>query len=315
MAAPWFERVVGQSTAVQLLSSALGRQRIAPAYLFVGPEGVGRALTARCFLQALLGSSASLVNHPDVLWIEPTYSQQGTLYTRSQLLAAGKDLPRGAPQIRLEQMRYLSRVLSQPPLQAPRSLVVIEAADTLNEAAANALLKTLEEPGRATLILIATSEAALLNTIVSRCQRIPFLPLSRSDLETVLRGIAPADFWQDAPPEVWQLGAGSPGGVLQAWQQWQETPEAFRRLGRQLSSTMPLQHCLELAREICQTLDTERQLWLLSLMQQQFWQAHQGNWAKAQRGLQQLEQARLYLQQYVQPRLVWEVLLMQLKTV
>jgi len=313
-----FEGVVGQPTAVQLLGYTLKRQRIAPAYLLVGPEGVGRALTARCFLRALLGEAAStLVNHPDVLWVEPTYNQQGTLYTRSQLLAAGKELPRGAPQIRLEQMRHLSRVLSQPPLQAPRSLVVIEAADTLNEAAANALLKTLEEPRRATLILIAASEAALLNTIVSRCQRIPFVPLSRPDLETVLKRIAPANFWQEVTPELWQLGAGSPGGVLQAWQLWQETPEALRQLGYQLTAGMPLQQCLELARDICQTLDVERQLWLLGLMQQQYWHSHcqQGDWLTGQRGLQQLEQARQYLQQYVQPRLVWEVLLMQLRTV
>ncbi|WP_448525271.1 DNA polymerase III subunit delta' [Parathermosynechococcus lividus] len=319
MSEAWFAGVIGQPTAVELLSYAVQRQRLAPAYLFVGAEGVGRALTARHFLQILLGQQpsaiANLTNHPDVLWVEPTYSHQGTLYTRAQLMAAGKDIPRGTAQIRLEQIRYLSRVLSQPPMHAPRSLVVIEQAQTLNEAAANALLKTLEEPGRATLILIAPSEASVLNTIVSRCQKIPFTPLRRTDLETVLQRVAPASFWQEVTPELWHLGAGSPGAMLHAWQTWQQIPEVFRTLGHQLTCPMPLRQCLELARDLSQMLEVERQVWLLSLMQQQCWRVYsqQGNWAAAMSALRHLEQAQQYLQQYVQPRLVWEVLLMQLR--
>ncbi|URR34878.1 DNA polymerase III subunit delta' [Thermosynechococcus sp. HN-54] len=309
----WFHPVIGQPTAVQLLTHALDRQRLAPAYLFVGPEGVGRALTARCFLQAILKEDSDLSNHPDVLWLEPTYSAQGTLYTRRQLLAADKEIPRSPPQIRLEQIRQLSRHLSQPPMRAPRSLVVLTQAETMNEAAANALLKTLEEPGRATLILIAPSPSALLNTIVSRCQKIPFYPLNRSDLEQVLRRVAPPEFWQEVSPALFDLGAGSPGAVLQAWQTWREIPEAFRHLGKQLTTPLPLQTALELARDISQSLDVERQFWLLGLMQQQIWQG--GEFPRCVALLQQLERARQYLQQYVQPRLVWEVLLMQLGTV
>lgn len=319
MSEGWFAEVIGQPTAVELLSYALQRQRLAPAYLFVGAEGVGRALTACCFLRLLLEPSAAAIanlrNHPDVLWVEPTYNCQGTLYTRTQLIAAGKEIPRSSPQIRLEQVRHLSRVLSQPPIQAPRSLVVIEEAQTLNEAAANALLKTLEEPSRAIFILIAPSEASLLNTIVSRCQKIPFTPLSRPNLEAVLRRVAPAAFWQEVTPELWHLGAGSPGAVLQAWRTWQQIPAAFRTLGRELTGAMPLRQCLEMARDISQMLDVEQQVWLLSLMQQQLWQVstQRGNWAAAMVALQHLEQAQQYLQQYVQPRLVWEVLLMQIQ--
>ncbi|MFN4065698.1 MAG: DNA polymerase III subunit delta' [Thermosynechococcus sp.] len=309
----WFRAVIGQPTAVELLTHALNRQRLAPAYLFVGPEGVGRALTARCFLQAILKEESDLSNHPDVLWIEPTYSVQGTLYTRRQLLAAEKEIPRSAPQIRLEQIRHLSRHLSQPPMRAPRSLVVLTQAETMNEAAANALLKTLEEPGRATLILIAPSPSALLNTIVSRCQKIPFYPLNRCDLEQVLKQVAPPEFWHQVTPALLDLGAGSPGAILQAWQTWQEIPEAFRHLGEQLTAPLPVQTALELARDITQSLDVERQLWLLSLMQEQLWQG--GQFPQCVAALQHLERARQYLQQYVQPRLVWEVLLMQLGTV
>ncbi|MFN4278844.1 DNA polymerase III subunit delta' [Thermosynechococcus sp.] len=309
----WFRSVIGQPTAVQLLTHALNRGRLAPAYLFAGPEGVGRALTARCFLQAILNEEGDLSNHPDVLWLEPTYSVQGTLYTRRQLLAADKEIPRSAPQIRLEQIRQLSRHLSQPPIRAPRSLVVLTQAETLNEAAANALLKTLEEPGRATLILIAPHPSSLLNTIVSRCQHIPFYPLNRRDVEQVLKRVAPPDFWPQVTPALLALGAGSPGAILQAWQTWQEIPAAFRHLGEQLTAPLPLQRALELARDITQALDVERQLWLLSLMQQQLWQGRE--FPQCVVLLQQLERARQYLRQYVQPRLVWEVLLMRLGSV
>lgn len=94
-------------------------------------------------------------------------------------------------------------------MRASRSLVVLTQAETMNEAAANALLKTLEEPGRATLILIAPSPSALLNTIVSRCQKIPFYPLNRSDLERSPCDRSPPEFWQEVSPALFDLGAGS----------------------------------------------------------------------------------------------------------
>ncbi len=73
----------------------------------------------------------------------------------------------------IEQIREITNFLSRPPLESSRSVVVIEQADTMTESAANALLKTLEEPGKATLILIAPSPSSLLPTLVSRCQHIP----------------------------------------------------------------------------------------------------------------------------------------------
>ncbi|HEY9846760.1 MAG TPA: hypothetical protein V6D03_11260, partial [Candidatus Caenarcaniphilales bacterium] len=200
-----FSRLVGQRQAVELLSSAIAQERIAPAYLFVGPAGVGRSLAARGFLESLiapLGVADTAVsaqqqrllgqnrlrqgNHADVLWVEPTYLHQGKRLPISEVSATDPQRPRSRPQIRIEQVREITRFLSRPPLMAPRAVVVLEQAETLSEAAANGLLKTLEEPGQATLILLAESAAALLPTLVSRCQQIPFRRLTLAQMAQVL---------------------------------------------------------------------------------------------------------------------------------
>ena len=189
---------MGQSHAVELLQQAIATERIAPAYLFAGPSGTGRALAAQCFAQELLccGQSRNhhaLVrqkvidsNHPDFLWVQPTYLHKGRAISAAE--AAEMGLKRKAtPQIRLEQIRKITQFLSRPPLEAPRTVVVIEEAQTMAEAAANGLLKTLEEPGKATLILIAPSRETLLPTLISRCQHIAFYRLPQQQMIAVLR--------------------------------------------------------------------------------------------------------------------------------
>ena len=88
-----FEDLIGQPLAVDLLSAALDQGRVAPAYLFAGPEGVGRQLAAVRFLEGLLADGQPSVrerrrllerNHPDLLWVEPTYQHQGRFLTRAE---------------------------------------------------------------------------------------------------------------------------------------------------------------------------------------------------------------------------------------
>lgn len=304
MVSPDFSPVIGQLQARELLEQALTRQRIAPAYLFAGPPGVGRALTARQLIRSLLGAyHQSLGNHPDLLWLQPTYLQNNKLFTAADLIAQGQSLPKTRPQVRLEQIRQLSRFLSRPPLEAPRSVVVIEQAETMAEAAANGLLKTLEEPGLATLILIAPSETALLPTLVSRCQRIPFYRLTTTQMSQVLHQAGASEVLS-FPPLV-ELAAGSPGAAINHWQQWQAIPSELRQACLGLTPPISLRHGLELARDISQGLDVESQIWLLDLMQQTLWQ-NQRNIPHVER----LEAARQHLKQYVQPRLVWEVVML-----
>lgn len=307
-----FAPLLGQPQAVELLTSAITQDRIAPAYLFAGASGVGRGLAARCFAELLLsphplapgGSSIrqriAQRNHPDLLWVEPTYLHQGKRYGAKE--AAELGLKRKAPpQIRLEQIREITQFLSRPPLEATRSLVVIEHADTMAEAAANALLKTLEEPGHATLILIAPGVESLLPTLVSRCQRIPFRRLSQDAIAQVLTQAGHSDVIQH--PSILALAQGSPGEAVLHWQRLQSIPPEMLDLVGQLPRS--LRQALELARQIAQELEVETQLWFIDYLQHQIWNTQQQSLY-----LQHLEIARRHLLRYVQPRLVWEVTLM-----
>ncbi len=305
-----FPTLIGQSQAVELLNSAIAQNRVAPAYLFAGAPGVGRSLAARYFAGLLLaplnqaGQPSKNVsarvqqsNHPDLFWVEPTYLHQG------KRLSAGEAAEQGVkrkspPEIRLEQVREVARFLGRPPLEAPRSVVVLEDAETMAEAAANGLLKTLEEPGRATLILIAPSAESLLPTLVSRCQRIPFRRLDQEAIAQVLTQTGNGEILQH--PEVLALAQGSPGEAIAQWQQIQAIPPELLEAVTQPPKS--LRNALDLARQIAQALDTESQLWLLDYLQYHYWETQ-----RQPAYLHHLEKARRYLLQYVQPRLVWEV--------
>ncbi len=306
-----FATLVGQAQAIELLTQAIARQRLAPAYLFVGPDGVGRSLAARSFLAAILKAAGGRLtdqrlaagNHPDLLWIQPTYLQQGKLLTRQALLTKGDPLPKTRPQIRLEQIRDIARFLSRPPLEAPRSLVVLEQAETMAEAAANGLLKTLEEPGQASLILIAPGEVSLLPTLVSRCQRISFYRLQPAQMQQVLTQAGYAEILEH--PQIIQMAQGSPGAAIRHWQQYQALDRELLQTCLQLPSSV--RTALERGRQISQTLDLEAQLWLVDYLQQAYWQQQ-----RQPAVLQVLEQTRQHLLGYAQPQLVWEVTWMSL---
>lgn len=311
-----FTEIIGQDRAVQLLKSAVELDRIAPAYLFAGPDGVGRGLAAKCFIELLFAAKVpanreqvrrkiDMRNHPDLLWVEPTYLQNGERLSATE--AAQKGVKRKSPpQIRLEQVREITEFLSRPPLVAARSLVVLEQAETMAEAAANALLKTLEEPGRATIILIAPSVESLLPTLVSRCQRIPFYRLSAQAMEQVLRERGHGEILEHV--EIVAIAQGSPGEAIASMEQLKEIPAELIQGVKQ--PPKKLRDALELARQIDKNLDTEAQLWLVDYLQYCYWQQY------LDRGIiEKLEKARKCLQKFAQPRLVWEVTLMEMSQV
>ncbi|MEM9119993.1 MAG: DNA polymerase III subunit delta' [Cyanobacteria bacterium P01_F01_bin.56] len=305
-----FDGLLGQTTAVDLLSQAIAQDRIAPAYLFAGPSGVGRRLATLRFAECLLAQGAAAAvalrrriearNHPDLLWVEPTYLHKGKPVTVAE--AEALDLKRKSPpQIRLEQIREISRFLSRPTLEAGRAVVVLEGAETMAESPANGLLKTLEEPGRATLILLATDSARLLPTIISRCQTIPFRRLSQATMATILQQTGHADILQR--PDILAMAQGSPGQAIAAWEQLHTIPPEI--LSAMSQPPGNLRAALDLARQVSKDLEVESQLWLVDYLQQIAWQ-HQ----RSPKLLQTLEQARIHLRRFVQPRLVWEVTLM-----
>lgn len=315
MVRPQFDGLVGQTTAVALLCRAIDQRRVAPAYLFAGPHGVGRRLAAECFAEVLfslgeaqsspgLGRRIAQRNHPDLLWVEPTYLHQGKLVGASQAAEAGLSR-KSPPQTRLEQVRQIARFLSRPPLEAPRAVVVIEAAETMAEGAANGLLKTLEEPGQATIILLAPGPQALLPTLVSRCQTIPFQRLNGEDMTTVLQRLGHAEVLQQ--PQMLAMAQGSPGEAIAAYNQLQTIPPELLTALQQPPRS--LRQALDQARQVAKVLDTESQLWLLDYLLNWYWQSYPANSA---RWLPGFESAKGYLRRFVTPRLVWEVTLMQL---
>ncbi|MEP0928841.1 MULTISPECIES: DNA polymerase III subunit delta' [Cyanophyceae] len=315
MVRPQFDGLVGQDTAVALLRRAVEQRRVAPAYLFAGPHGIGRRLAAEHFAEILftpqsgappaaLGRRIAQRNHPDLLWVEPTYLHQGKLITASQ--AAEEGLARKSPpQTRLEQVRQIAQFLSRPPLEAPRAVVVIEAAETMAEGAANGLLKTLEEPGQATIILLAPGPQSLLPTLVSRCQTIAFQRLNTADMATVLQRAGRPEVLEQ--PQILAMAQGSPGGAIAAYQQLQTIPADLLTALHQPPRS--LRAALEQGRQVAKTLDTESQLWLLDYLLNWYWQSYP---AESLQWLPKLEAAKGYLRRFVQPRLVWEVMLMAL---
>jgi len=172
-----FSQILGHERQKDILRRALQTGRLAHAYLFEGPEGIGKQLMALALARAVFcteGSGCGTCvacrkvdhhNHPDLHLLIPD-----------------------AASIKIEQIRGLQKELSYKPLEAPKKICLIEAADRMNPAAGNALLKTLEEPsGEALLILLSSRPERLLSTIRSRCQRLPFQRLPQATIRQVLQ--------------------------------------------------------------------------------------------------------------------------------
>lgn len=313
----YFTSLIGQTQAVELLTEAVSQNRIAPGYLFVGSNGIGKSLAARCFIELLFSANLTeprlitsfqnrvrLGNHPDLLWVEPSYMNQGKRLSPKEAEEAGLKR-KSPPQIRLEQVREISNFLSRPPLESARSIVVLEQAETMGEGAANGLLKTLEEPGKAALILIAPSVDSLLPTLISRCQKIQFNRLNPAAMAEVLQQGGFGEILANS--EVMGMAQGSPGEAIAIWQQLQSMPDDLLQKVKQLPRN--LRSALELAKEIDKALDTESQLWLIDYLQHCYWQQFLAG-GISRSPLEPLEKARQYLLNYVQPRLVWECTLM-----
>ena len=177
-----------QEAAIRMLRAAVAHDRVAHAYLFVGPRGVGKGRLAREFAKLLLctspkGGGADDLDpcdacdscrridrdtHPDLYWFRKEPDRNDF---RVALVVRGRG--EGAPM-----GMTVTESVSLHPMEAPRTVTVLDDAELLNREAANALLKVLEEPPpHAILILLCADASQLPGTVLSRCQWVRFKPL------------------------------------------------------------------------------------------------------------------------------------------
>ncbi|MDQ8204572.1 DNA polymerase III subunit gamma/tau [Pelagicoccus sp. SDUM812003] len=180
-----FDDVVGQEHVVRTLKNAIEQNRIAHAYLFVGPRGTGKTTTARIFAKCLNCEGGPLVDPPEDSEICKAIMNGSCM----DVLEID-----GASNNGVEQVRALREDAQYAPSQGKFKVYIIDEVHMLSTGAFNALLKILEEPPAHVKFVFATTEAhKVLPTIVSRCQRFDLKPIPEKLIQERLAFIAKAE--------------------------------------------------------------------------------------------------------------------------
>lgn len=171
-----FEGIFGQPQVREFLRTSIANDRVSHAYLFTGPSGSNKTMAAYAFAQAILCGDKGCKEcdcckkvmrkkHPDVRYYAPE----------------------GANGYLVEQVREITSDTSLAPIQASKKVYILDRVDLLGTQAANAFLKTLEEPlADVVLILLGRTRESVLPTIVSRCQVVPFRHIPASEAAGIL---------------------------------------------------------------------------------------------------------------------------------
>ncbi len=296
------------------LEIILNRKAFSNGYIFYGPEGIGKKQTAIKFIKEIFNkySSNSNIekkfldnNHPDFLLIEPTYFLKGNLINRSE----AEPLKNNKGTIRIEQIRNLKTFLGQKSIESLVKIVLIDDAHLLNEAASNCLLKTLEEPANGIFILLTSRLNLLLDTIISRCQLIRFKSFSYKQLDIFIRNNLDSsilDIYEEIDLQDFINSAnGSPGKILKDIKLWKELPKEIKeKLDFPLSDNLEI---LRITKIISEELDIDQQTFLINFVQQKYWAK-----TKNRKIIKKLEDLKVYLKGFIQPRLAWEVTLLKI---
>lgn len=224
--------LLGHDSQAAAFLGAMRGERLHHAWLLTGPRGVGKASFARAAALRLLAEAAGPVPADDGFDIDPEhriarlftagshpdfrYVERVPWDSKGEIIPEDKRTPETQPgrNIRIKQIRDLDSVLSMAPSMSSRRAIVIDAADDMERGAANALLKSLEEPPSGTVFfLISHMPGRLLPTIRSRCRLLRFSPLGDDQVRAVLQHELP-DAEPDELDALIRAGEGSPGHAL-----------------------------------------------------------------------------------------------------
>ncbi|MEA1971488.1 MAG: DNA polymerase III subunit delta' [Thermodesulfobacteriota bacterium] len=198
-----FSDIYGQDKQISVLQSTMKRDRVPHAYLFHGIKGIGKRTAAKILAKALncreknddsCGRCPSCLkiehgNHPDVVFIEP----EGVF-------------------IKINKIRELQDQIRFRPFEGRKRIFVITDADRMNDASANALLKTLEEPNPSNILILTTSRVHKLpQTIISRCQKIRFNPVQPEVISSFL-----TDRMSMTEEPAWNIASSAGGSIGRA---------------------------------------------------------------------------------------------------
>ncbi|MBP3795458.1 MAG: DNA polymerase III subunit gamma/tau [Bacteroidales bacterium] len=178
-----FEELIGQDTIAKTLKNSILRGKLAHAYLFCGPRGVGKTSTARIFAKTINCAHPNEQMEPCGACESCISFQEGRSYCIHELDAASNN--------GVEDIKALMDQVQIPPQVGKYSVYIIDEVHMLSTQAFNAFLKTLEEPPAHAIFILATTEKhKILPTILSRCQTYDFNRISISDIVRNLRSIA-----------------------------------------------------------------------------------------------------------------------------
>jgi DNA polymerase-3 subunit delta' len=207
--------LTGHDAAEAAFEASRQRGRLHHAWLLTGPEGVGKATFAYRAARRLLGAPPN--PSYGILGADPDHPVSRQIIARSHpdilvIERMGED-GKVRKVIPVDEARRLAEFFSKSPASAPHRVAIVDAADDLNINAANALLKTLEEPPeRGVLLMISHSPGRLLPTIRSRCRRLAFQPLEIEAAADFVR--AREDVSEEAALRLAKMAGGAPG---RAW--------------------------------------------------------------------------------------------------
>jgi DNA polymerase III subunit gamma/tau len=203
-----FKDLVGQDHIVRTLGNAITTGRIAHAYLFVGPRGTGKTSTARIFAKALNAEGGPNADPPADSAVS-TAIMNGNCMDVIEI--------DGASNNSVDQIRDLRQECQYAPAVCTYKIYIIDEVHMLSNQAFNALLKTLEEPPPHVKFIFATTEShKVLPTIVSRCQRFEFRPISDAVIAERLQQIAVAEQITVEPAALAAIARLAKGGMRDA---------------------------------------------------------------------------------------------------